>query len=92
MGIVDADSAEHNVPTATHLIVPVACALPGVAAGDPTLSGFEDLRLVKGTIIERSLGKTEIRERHFCNYEVNEEFRHAFEQAGQQCVSIGRNG
>ena len=92
MGIVDADTVEHNDPTATHLIVPVSCALPGVAAGDPKLSGFEDLRLVKGTIIDRSLGKTEIRERHFCNYEVNEEFRRAFERAGLVVSAIGSHG
>jgi CTP synthase (UTP-ammonia lyase) len=92
MGIADADTAEHGDPAAKHLIVPVSCALPGVATGDPKLSGFEELRLVKGTRLESILGKTEIRERHFCNYEVNDGFRKSFEAAGLVVSAIGAKG
>ena len=92
MGMADADTAEHQRDGATNLIVPVSCELPGRVEGDPLLSGFERLHVVAGTRLDSIMGGGEVRERHFCNYEVNEDFREAFEAAGLRVSALGARG
>jgi CTP synthase (UTP-ammonia lyase) len=92
MGIADADSAEHNVPTATHIIVPVSCAVPNRAPGAPKLSGESQVRALPGTRLAGILGTAAIEERFFCNYEVNDAFRPRLEAAGMKISAIGHQG
>ena len=92
MGIEDADSAEHNVPTATHLIVPVSCAVPNRAPGAPKLSGENQVRALPGTKLAAILGTAAIEERYFCNYEVNDAFRPRLEAAGMKISALGHQG
>jgi CTP synthase (UTP-ammonia lyase) len=92
MGIEDADSAEHHVPTATHLIVPVSCAVPNRAPGAPKLSGENQVRAVPGTKLAAILGTATIEERYFCNYEVNDAFRPRLEAAGMKISAVGHQG
>jgi CTP synthase (UTP-ammonia lyase) len=92
MGIADADSAEHNVPTASHIIVPVSCAVPNRAPGAPKLSGENQVRAVPGTKLAAILGTAAIEERFFCNYEVNDAFRPRLEAAGMKVSAVGHQG
>ena len=92
MGIEDADSAEHNVPTASHIIVPVSCAVPNRAPGAPKLSGENQVRAVPGTRLAAILGTAAIEERFFCNYEVNDAFRPRLEAAGMKVSAVGHQG
>jgi CTP synthase (UTP-ammonia lyase) len=92
MGIADADSAEHNVPTASHIIVPVSCAVPNRAPGAPKLSGENQVRAVPGTRLAAILGTAAIEERFFCNYEVNDAFRPRLEAAGMKVSAVGHQG
>ena len=92
MGIADADSAEHHVPTATHLIVPVSCAVPNRAPGAPKLSGENQVRALPGTKLAGILGTAAVEERFFCNYEVNDAFRAKLEAAGMKISALGHQG
>ncbi len=92
MGIEDADSAEHHVPTATHIIVPVSCAVPNRAPGAPKLSGENQVRALPGTRLAGILGTAAIEERYFCNYEVNDAFRPRLEAAGMKVSAVGHQG
>lgn len=92
MGIANADTAEHGRTGTTNLIVPVSCALPGRLESDPMLSGFEDLTLVEGTRLAAIMSGGRSRERHFCNYEVDEGFRWAFESLGLRIAALGARG
>ena len=92
MGIADADSAEHNVPIATHIIVPVSCAVPNRAPGAPKLSGENQVRALPGTKLATILGTAAIEERFFCNYEVNDAFRPRLEAAGMKISAVGHQG
>jgi CTP synthase (UTP-ammonia lyase) len=92
LGISNADSAEHNNPGAINVITPVLCALGGVGEDDPKLSGFDRVQVIAGTRLAEVIGKSELRERYFCNYEVNEEFRQRFESAGLVVSAEGPNG
>jgi len=92
MGIAEADSAEHNVPTATHIIVPVCCAVPNRAPGAPKLSGENQVRALPGTKLAAILGTAAIEERYFCNYEVNDAFRPRLEAAGMKVSALGSQG
>ena len=92
MGIADADSAEHNVPTATHIIVPVSCAVPTRAPGAPKLSGENQVRALPGSKLAAILGTAAIEERFFCNYEVNDAFRPKLEAAGMRVSALGHQG
>src|SRR5262249_52784338 len=88
----DADSAEHHVPTATHIIVPVSCAVPTRAPGAPKLSGESQVRALPGTRLAGILGTVAIEERFFCNYEVNDAFRPRMEASGMKVSAIGHQG
>ena len=92
MGIEDADTAEHHVPTATHIIVPVSCAVPNRAPGAPKLSGENQVRALPGTRLAGILGAAAIEERYFCNYEVNDAFRPRLEAAGMKISAVGHQG
>jgi CTP synthase (UTP-ammonia lyase) len=89
MGIEDADSAEHHVPTASHIIVPVSCAVPNRAPGAPKLSGENQVRALPGTKLAAILGTAALEERFFCNYEVNDAFRPRLEAAGMKVSAVG---
>lgn len=91
LGIAKADSAENDNPDGVNVITPVACALPGIGAGDPKLCGFDLIRVFPGSRLAELVGGKELRERYFCNYEVNEEFRPRFEAAGLVVSALGPN-
>jgi CTP synthase (UTP-ammonia lyase) len=50
------------------------------------------VRVLSGTRLAEITGPSELRERHFCNYEVNEEFRARFENAGLVVAALGEQG
>lgn len=82
MGLADADSAEHGVPSSNILITAVACPMPDRSAGAPNLHGAAAIRLRHGTRAWEIYGRDEVAERYFCNYEVNPAYREALETAG----------
>jgi CTP synthase (UTP-ammonia lyase) len=71
MGLADADSAEHGVPSENLLIAPVACPVPNSLAGAPRLVGKGEVELLPGTIAFGIYRRRRVEEEYFCNYEVN---------------------
>jgi CTP synthase (UTP-ammonia lyase) len=92
MGLADADSAEHGVPSANLLITAAVCPLPGLPGGAPSLHGAASIRLRRGTRAWQIYGRDEVRERYFCNYEVNPAYREALEAAGLALSGFSENG
>jgi CTP synthase (UTP-ammonia lyase) len=92
MGLVDADSAEHGVPSSNLLITAVACPMPDRSAGAPNLHGAASIRLRRGTRAWEIYGRDEVWERYFCNYEVNPAYREALEAAGLALSGFSENG
>ena len=92
MGLADADSAEHGVPSSNLLITAVACPMPDRSAGAPNLHGAASIRLRRGTRAWVIYGRDEVSERYFCNYEVNPAYRDALEAAGLALSGFSENG
>jgi CTP synthase (UTP-ammonia lyase) len=92
MGLADADSAEHGVPSANLLITAVACPMPDRSAGTPNLHGAAAIRLLRGTRAWEIYGRDEVSERYFCNYEVNPAYREALEGAGLALSGFSESG
>jgi len=92
MGITDADSAEHGVPSSSLLITAVACPMPDRSPGAPSLHAAGAIRLRRGTRAWEIYGREEISERYFCNYEVNPAYREAIEAAGLTLSGFSENG
>ena len=92
MGLADAQSVEENLSSEHYLIVPVSCPVPSRAAGAPKLSGKCRIRLRPGTRVHAILGREEIHEEHFCNYEVNPAFQAQFEAAGLKITGEDDSG
>jgi len=92
MGLADANSAEHGVPSANLLITAVACPMPDRAAGAPSLFGAAAIRLLAGTRIRDIYGRDQISERYFCNYELNPAYRTALEKAGMLFSAFSGSG
>ncbi len=92
MGLADADSAEHGVPSSNLLITAVACPMPDRSAGAPSLHAAASIRLRRGTRAWAIYGCEEVRERYFCNYEVNPAYRDALEAAGLALSGFSDNG
>jgi CTP synthase (UTP-ammonia lyase) len=92
MGLADADSAEHGVPSANLLITAAACPVPDRSAGVPNLHGAAKIRLRRGTRAWEIYGCDEVSERYFCNYEVNPAYRGALEAAGLALSGFSENG
>ena len=68
MGLADADSAEHGVPSSNLVITAVACPMPDRSAGAPSLHAAARIRLRSGTRARDIYGCDEVWERYFCNY------------------------
>jgi CTP synthase (UTP-ammonia lyase) len=92
MGLADADSAEHGVPSSSLLITAVACPMPDQPAGAPSLHGAARICLRRGTRAWELYGRDEVSERYFCNYEVNPAYRQALEAAGLALSGFSENG
>jgi CTP synthase (UTP-ammonia lyase) len=92
MGLADADSAEHGVPSANVLITAVACPMPDRSAGAPSLHSAAKIRLRPATRAREIYGRDEVAERYFCNYEVNPAYRDALEAAGLVLSGFSENG
>jgi len=92
MGLADADSEEHGVPSAHLLITAVACPMPDRSAGAPSLHAAGNIRLRRGTRAWEIFGRDETSERYFCNYEVNPAYREALEAAGLVLSGFSENG
>jgi len=92
MGIADADTAENEVSTATHIITPIACAVPPAAASGPKLSGGNFVEIQPGTLLAQLYGTDGSDEQFFCNYGVNAEFEARLEAAGAIINARGTDG
>ena len=92
MGLADAESAEHGVPSSNLLITPVACPMPARAAGAPKLSGTAKIRLRPETRARQIYGCEEIAEHYFCNYEVNPAYLEPLEAAGLVLSGFSEDG
>jgi len=92
MGLADADSAEHGVPSANLIVTAVACPMPDRSAGSPSLHAAGTIRLRRGTRTREIYGRDEVSERYFCNYEVNPAYRDALEAAGLVLSGFSENG
>ena len=92
MELADAQSVEENISSEHYLIVPVSCPVPDRTAGAPRLSGKCGILLRPGTRLHAILGREEIHEEHFCNYEVNPVFQMQFEAAGLKITAEDDNG
>ncbi len=92
MGLADADSAEHGVPSSNLVITAVACPMPDRSAGAPSLHAADTIRLRRGTRAWQIYGRDEIRERYFCSYEVNPAYRDALEAAGLALSGFSADG
>ena len=92
MGLPDADSAEHGVPSSNLLITAVVCPMPERPAGAPSLHAAASIHLRRGTRAWEIYGCDEVRERYFCNYEVNPAYRNALEAAGLALSGFSENG
>ena len=74
LGLVDAGHAEYGPSVTSALITPVACAVPGRAAGAPALSGALKVKIANDSRIATIYGRTDVEEAFFCNYELNAKF------------------
>jgi CTP synthase (UTP-ammonia lyase) len=92
MGLADADSAEHGVASSNLVITAVTCPMPDRSAGTPSLHAAATIRLRPGTRARQIYGCDEVRERYFCNYEVNPAYRDALEAAGLNLSGFSENG
>jgi CTP synthase (UTP-ammonia lyase) len=92
MGIADAESAEHGVPSANMLITAVACPMPNRAAGSPRLQGAATIQLRRGTRVREIYARDEISERYFCNFEVNPAYCDALKKAGLVLSGFSETG
>lgn len=92
MGLADADSAEHGVPSANVIITAVACPMPDRSADAPSLHAAGKIRVRRGTRVWEIYGRDEASERYFCNYEVNPAYRAALEASGLVLSGFSENG
>jgi len=82
MGLTDAESVEHGVPSAHPIITPASCPIPSGPQGQPNLHGPAIIRIRRGTRAWEAYGRDEVSEQYFCNYEVNPAYREELEAAG----------
>lgn len=85
-GIKDANSAEFDPDSGTHVIATMHDQRE-IVSGDADMGGTMRLglykaSLTKGSIVARTYGSTEISERHRHRYEVNNEYREKIAAAG----------
>jgi CTP synthase (UTP-ammonia lyase) len=92
LGLADAEHAEDRPDAERLLLVPVACPVPQHAGGAPKLSGGIAIHLPPGSRTAALYGNSTIREEYFCNYEMNPEFRPAFEAGGVRFTGFGERG
>ncbi len=82
MGLPDADSAEHGVPSSNLVITAAVCLMPREVPGGPRLIGGAAIRIRRGTRTFAIYGCDQVVEQYFCSYEVNPEYRAPLEAAG----------
>ncbi len=92
MGLADADSSEHGVPSSHLLITAVACPMPDRSPGAPSLHAAAGIRLKSGTRAFEIYGCDQVSERYFCNYEVNPVYPSALEAAGLVLSGFSEGG
>jgi CTP synthase len=92
MGLADAESAEHGVPSGNVLITAAACPIQPGKPGGPTLQGAARILLRRGTRAWEIYGQDEVEERYFCSYEVNPAYHGALEDAGLVLSGFSEEG
>jgi len=91
LGWLDADSAENAPPASKHVVItPVSCDVPSPVR--PRLNGAGVARPVRGSLLERLCGGTDLAAEYFCSYETNPEFVRHWEAAGLKVAALGDGG
>ncbi len=90
LGIADADSAEHNSGSKNVVITAISCALPGSV--NMKYDGHDEVTVRQGSRAAQVFAEPRIRERYFCNYEMNRDYVPRFEAAGLKVAGYGPQG
>lgn len=84
LGLTKADHAESNPAASLKVVAPLTCSL-----NEQT----NTFNLHPGSCIAKIYGKNEIVEQYgICNYGLNAEFRHLFEQGEMRITGVDSNG
>jgi CTP synthase (UTP-ammonia lyase) len=94
LGILDADTAENGFADHANIIVPVSCPVPNRPQHAPKLSGGVVVNILPESRLAKILGRTQLVEEFFCNYEVDADFRRRIEteDTGMRIVANGESG
>ena len=92
LGLADANSAEHGVPSENVVVAPVSCPVPNRKEGAPKLSGHDTIVLKTGSRAFEIYRRKEISEEYFCNYELNPGYRPRLEATGMEFTGFGPQG
>lgn len=99
LGLPDADSAENEPPEPAvserpHIVItPVACPMPGRAAGAPRMAGTDRVQLQPGTRLAELCGGRDLSAEYFCNFETNPTFVPRWQaSAGLRVSASGAGG
>jgi CTP synthase (UTP-ammonia lyase) len=94
MEISDADTAENGFADHTNIIVPVSCPVPNREQNAPKLSGGVVVNILPESRLAKILGRTQLAEQFFCNYEVDPGYcrRIESENTGMRIVARGESG
>jgi CTP synthase (UTP-ammonia lyase) len=92
LGIAGAEHAEDTPGAATLVVVPVACPVPRPGAGGPALTGTLVVDLLPGSRTRELYRRDRVEAHHFCNFELNPDYRDAFERSGLRTAGVGPGG
>ncbi len=76
----------------TLVVIPVACAVPGRAPGDPKLSGTLPVHLRPGSLAHRIYGRTPIAEEYFCNFDASPALQARLTEGGLSIAGTAEDG
>ena len=92
LGYKDANSGEFDENSA-HKVIDIMPEQKGVSDMGGTMRlGAYPCKIRKNTIMDRSYGKSEVKERHRHRYEFNNDFRTEFENGGMSITGTSPNG
>jgi len=91
LGIADAEHAEDAPGAPRPVVVPIACSRPP-AAGGAALSGSLVVDLRPDSRTRALYQRDRIEAHHFCSFEMNPDYRGAFERAGLRAAGLGPAG
>jgi CTP synthase (UTP-ammonia lyase) len=91
LGLLDADSAENGPVDSNHIVItPVLCDIPSAVL--PRLNGAGVARPVRGSVLERLCGGSDLVAQYFCSYETNPDFVARWDSAGLKAAALGDDG